>query len=194
MPNISADNKQLASHIAGVFGGKPTVRRHWDEAENSYVDILSSADRPNETVTSYATLGLSDFPILKDGKDVGVRAEFVGACASRYPEFANMLGTAAYCVINSRWLVHPYAIFPDIVAMYRPTVSMRHLFFVPPFLLWNSEPQTLHLPSKVVAWLMAVPISEAEYRYAINEGPEALEEAFVRNQIGVFDLERNSVF
>jgi hypothetical protein len=193
MPNVSVDNKQIASHIAGVFGGRPTVQRHWDADEKSWVGILASADRPIEHVTSYATIGLSDFPIMKDGKDIGVRTEFVGACASKYPEFANMLGTAAFCVINSRWLVHPHAIFPGVVEMYRPAGPMRHLFFVPPF-LWSPPPSTLTLPSKVVAWLMAVPISEGEYRHAIDEGPEALDQAFVRSQIDVFDLERKSLF
>jgi hypothetical protein len=143
-------------------------------------------------VTSYSTIGLSDSPILKDKRDLGIRAEFVGACASAFPEFANILATAAFCVINSHWLCHPGAIFPGVVEKHRPESPMRHLIFVPPF-LWDESLQTLQLPDKKVAWLMAVPISESEYGYAIDHGPDALGDVLEQEGIDVFDLDRASI-
>ena len=46
---------------------------------------------------------------------------------------------------------------------------------------------------KSVAWLMAVPISECEYRYAEAEGPDRLEDLFEQQQIDIFDINRPPV-
>jgi antitoxin YqcF len=118
--------------------------------------------------------------------------EFLGACASAYDQFANVVSTAALNVIKDQWFVYPGRIFPGAVATYYPDFTMKHLLFVPPF-LWDELVQTQEFPDKTVAWLLAVPISENEMRYASTNGPDALEELFEQEQIDAFDLERPSV-
>ncbi len=192
MTGASDENRTIAKAAASAFGGRPKVVRHWDEHEKSSVDILICADRPQKGVTAYSTIGLSESPLLKEGEDIGVRVELVGACASSCGEFANILSTAAFCIVNSGWFCSPGTIFPDVVGMYECSSTMRHLLFVPPF-LWEGELETLHLEARTVAWLLAVPISEAEYRFAEAEGADELERAFERAQIDIFNINRPSV-
>lgn len=185
---VSAANKQLAR--ADGFGRRPQVTRFRDEHETSRVDIAEAADSPVPGVTSYATLGLSDWPLMDDGQEYPARVEFLGAAASAYDQFANVISTAALNVIKDRWFVYPGRIFPNVVATYYPAFVMKHLLFLPPF-LWDF--QTQEFPDKTVAWLLAVPVSENEMQYARTNGPDALEELFEHKQIDLFDLERPSV-
>lgn len=188
---ISDSNKSLAQMLASVFRAKPRISRYWDEEERSCVDVMVCEHSPQENVFTYATLGLSDHPILNQGKDSGIRVEFVGAFGATFGEGANIISTAAFCVVNSKWEVRPGAIFPDVVGMYRKDSAMKHLLFCPPF-LWEKL-TTQELDDKTVAWLMLVPISENEYRFAEEKGSDALEDLFVEKQIDVFNLDRPSV-
>jgi antitoxin YqcF len=192
MAGVSDENRQIAKYLRAAFGGAPKVARYWDEANRSCVDVLTSEGQPQPGVSSFATIGLSDVPLMRDGREYPARVELVGACASATPGYGNMLATAAFCVINSQWFCGPGEVFPDVVSMYGASHTMKHLFFVPPF-LWEDRLQTLTLPSKTVAWLLAVPISEAERLLAVEHGADRLEERFEAEQIDLYDLDRPSV-
>ena len=192
MPDVSTDNKTIARTAVGAFGGSPKVTRFWDADEESFVDLLTCEGGPRDGVTSFSTLGLSDSPLLVDGREAGIRVELVGACASTCDAFGNILSTAAFCIINSKWSCSPGTMFPDIVGMYDCSSTMKHLLFVPPF-LWEERLETLDFDSKTVAWLLAVPVSDAEYAFAQSEGVEALENLFEEKQIDIYDINRPSV-
>jgi len=187
MAKVSDSNKILAKTLVGVFGVKPQISRYWDEKERSFVDIMVCEHSPQPNVFTYATLGLSDHMLTNER----TRVEFVGAFGAAFKESANIISTAAFCVINSKWEVRPGAIFPDVVCMYRNGSEMKHLLFCPPF-LWNNL-KTQELSDKTVAWLLLVPISENERRFAEENGSDALEGLFVEKQIDVFNLDRRSV-
>lgn len=192
MTKPSPDRRAIAKAAAAAFASSPDVNRYRDDQDKASIDILACADSPWAGVTSYATIGVSESPLVKDGKELNVRAELVGVCGSQYDGFANSLATAAFCVINSGWLVAPGVIFPDVLSMYEVSRTMRHLLFLPPF-LWNDQLQTLNLGGKQVAWLLAIPISEDELRLAQTEGVPALEGLFEKQQTDIFDLQRVSV-
>jgi hypothetical protein len=192
MSSITKDNKIIAMEVAKAFGGKPNVQRFWDERDTNYVDILKCVDRPQNNVTSYATIGLSDAPLYKDGSEYPARLELVGACGSRFEGLDNALATAAFCIINSKWFCYPGAVFSDILSMYTMSSSMHHFFFTPPF-LWEETLKTMTIGDKSVAWLLAVPISNEERAFAEDQGSDALETLFEEKQIDIFDLERQSV-
>lgn len=188
----TAENRQLARIVADVFDAKFVVNRYWDEAEKSHVEILACDGQPQTGLVSYSTLGLSDSPLFDDGQELDLRLELVGAGPADVEGFANVLATAAFCIINSKWFCCPGRIFPDIVAMHGISSTLEHVLFVPPF-LWESNFETVDLETKKVAWLQVVPISESELRFASSEGSEKLEERFEKAKIDVFDLNRKSV-
>jgi hypothetical protein len=188
----SSFDKAIARAAAAAFGTPPSVYCYWDDQHKASVDIVSCNDSPSSGVTSYATVGVSQIPLIKDGKDLGFRTELVGACGSQFADFGNCLSTAAFCVINSRWFVAPGVVFPDVISMYRTSGAMKHVLFLPPF-LWDERLQTIQVENERVAWLLAIPISENELRLAESKGVPALEDVLEKEEIDIFDLDRASV-
>ncbi|QHE62586.1 suppressor of fused domain protein [Rossellomorea vietnamensis] len=189
--SVSKENKEVARTAVNIFGGKPYVFKYRDDNQVSSIDILSCEDKNFEGVLSYSTLGLSDFANRYEENTIPLRVELVGA--SDFECFPNILATCAFNIINSNFECTFGTIFKDVVKMYLPNSSMKHILFLSPY-LWGDKFNTKNFEKKEVAWLMAIPISEQEKHYADNNGVEALEELlFELNQINVFDLERTSV-
>jgi antitoxin YqcF len=193
MAPASAENRELAAMVATAFGhARPHVRRYWDDAESHHIDIAQVTDSPAPGTTSHGTLGLSDYPLIENGAEYPVRCELVGTCASAFDFFPNILATSAFNIMTRQWFAAPGRIFPDVVAMYYPSFHVRHVMFCDPF-PWDEDLTTAEFPAKTVAWLLAVPVTEAERDYALSSGPHALVEVFVREQMDLFDLKRPSV-
>lgn len=186
------DNREIYRYVVSVFGGNPTVHQFLDDDKRSRIDIVTCEDSPIEGVSSYSTLGLSGHPLFLEGKEFPARTELVGACGARYDSFPQALATAAFCVINSRWFCHPYAVFPDVLAMYGESQTMKHVFFTYPF-LWDDRLAPLALAVREVHWLQAIPISDGEYSFAKEFGGEKLNDLFIERQIDIYDIHRSSV-
>lgn len=190
--SVTNGNKIVARNAIEAFGGKPSVIKYWDEKKESSIDILQSIDRPNSGVTAYSTIGLNEYSIGSISEDVPLVVEIVGACATKIDLFPNILASCAFNIINAKYKCYPGAIFENVVEFYIPGNSMKHILFSTPF-LWEDRLKTIQLPDKKVAWLLAIPISEEEFKYAKENGTEALEEIFDVNQIDIFDVKRKSV-
>ncbi|MEU7750304.1 suppressor of fused domain protein [Micromonospora sp. NPDC049171] len=190
MAEVTEANRSLARTVGAVFGGRPRVTRFWDGSHESHVEILTSAGQPQEGVTSYATIGLSDTPL--PGRVVPpLGVELVGVCYSDIAAYPKVLARAAFQVINSGWRCEPGAVFPGVVSAHLET-ALNHLLLAPPF-LWEDELPSRVVGDKTVAWLLALPISEGEADYRRRHGADALEDLFERAQIDIFDIGRPSV-
>jgi hypothetical protein len=189
---VSKAHKQIARTVATGLGGQARVVQYLDAAEESAIALVISRDRPYEGVTSYGTVGLSDWQVPgRLTPPLGV--EIIAACDSTKDWFANVVSTAAFCVINSGWTCQPGAVFPDVVAMYRRGATLPHLLFVEPF-LWDDDTfEPRRIGERTVAWLLTVPISQAERDFAAEHGADALEDRFEHAQIDIFDLDRQPV-
>lgn len=119
--------KAIARSLAATFGGKPSVNIWWDEPETTSVAFLRCDAAPQEGVSSFATVNLSDRAISAGGGPGDLRVEIVGACATRTREFPNVISTCAFSVIKDGWAIAPGAIFPDVVAMYGISRTLRHV-------------------------------------------------------------------
>ncbi len=188
---VSTENKLLARHVAGIFGGKPEVREYLHDTDPISVDILWCADRPHQGIASYSTIGLSDVPIPWGDKEFPVRLELAGACASSVDVFPNILSSAAFRMMRSGGVYHPGAAIEGYVSLYVPSTTVPHLYFTAPF-LWE-ELKTFDAGAKKVTWLLAVPIADSERAYLRQHGDQALEQLFAQHQIDLFDLHRPSV-
>lgn len=200
---VTPNDRRIAQIAARAFGAPDwTVRRYWDDAQVTSVDVLFAPDSPLEGVlvpdpvaggvNAFATIGMSDTPLMMDGKEYKVRAELVAADSGRCKTFPNIVATAAFHVMRSGFFCFPGAILPDVVAQYRASRSMRHLLFVPPF-PWERKLRTTKVGKKKVAWLMIVPISDRERDFADREGTDALEELLERAEADFLDIRRKSV-
>lgn len=189
---ISNINKLIAKSALLAFEGEPAVFEYWDDNKNKSIDLLCATNSPYGGVTSYSTIGLSEYSIGYDVDEKPLRAEIVGACATEYDYFPNILSTCAFSIINSNFSISPGEIFKDIIQMYYSNLEMKHVLFMPPF-LWEDTLKTIDVPEKKIAWLLAVPISEKECLFAHDRGVETLSELFEREVIDIFDLERKSI-
>jgi hypothetical protein len=193
MIQISNEQKEVAKYTASAFMvDKPPISRFWDDDHTNNVYVLEAADSPQRGVTSYATVGLSDHPLIFKDKEFGTRVEIIGACGSKFSDFANVLATLAFCVMNSKWFCAPGIIFPDIMKMYDLSLTMSDIYFCHPF-LWDDRLKSTRLGKKDVAWLLAVPISKEESAFAKEFGSEKLEELFSEKDIDIYNLDRASV-
>ncbi|MEO0826951.1 MAG: suppressor of fused domain protein [Cyanobacteria bacterium J06635_15] len=192
MKKVSDENRAIAKKVAAAVGGNPSVTRFWDEDEGHYIDLLLSENRPIHGVTTVASVGLSDVPLYFRGEEHPVRVEILGCCRSQDDLFPNMISTASFCIVKDHWFCCPGVIYPDVVSMYYPEISMRHLFFSAPF-LWEDALSVIEMTTKKVTFLLCVPISENERRYAVENSSSDLEKIFERENIDIFDLRRKSV-
>ncbi|RZK33108.1 MAG: suppressor of fused domain protein [Hymenobacter sp.] len=189
---VSSDNKVIAKTLATAFGVKPTVAKYWDDAHEASIDLLKCANPVEVDAVSYGTIGLSDHPLLQDGQEFPVRIELVGAAYARFADFPNILSSAALYIQRTGWFCAPGAVLRNAVEAYAPDGPLKHLLFTAP-MLWQDNLVTLSFETKKVAWLMAVPISEAEKAYKDQHGADALEDLFEEHQIDVLSLTRASV-
>jgi antitoxin YqcF len=191
---MTEENKEIFRSLLNTFGdknGKRNVQSYWDEAKENWIDIVACPDSPSQYVSSYGTIGLSDFSIHKEIDGIPLGIEIVGMCDTRFERFPNIISTCAFNIILDHATCSPGIIYKDMIEMYMSETSMKHILFVPPF-GWNTELRTLHFPTKKVAWLLAVPISEEEFQYAKDKGVDALETLLEEKQIEYYDLDRES--
>ncbi len=188
---VTKENKIIARTALEAFGGKPSVSKYWDENKVSNVDILAIKDRPCEGVTSYSTIGLSDYSIGYSVDEKPLRIEIVGASATIFEFSPNILSTCAFNIINTNLSISHGEIFKGVINVYYPDSEMEHVLFTSPF-LWEKL-KSVDFPDKKVTWLLAVPISTKEFLFAEKEGTEALEDLFEKKNINIFDVRRNSI-
>lgn len=183
--------KAIAKKVVQAFGGTPKVNRYNSDDNSLSIDLINCQNQPDEHVNSYGTVGLSEYPLIKDGQEFHVRIELVGAAESTYGKYPNLLKSAAFYIINEHWFCCPGAILCNIIDMYDPNLEMKHFFFTTPF-LWNELRET-KINELNITWLLAVPISENEKKYKDEFGENALEEKFEEAQIDIFDISRPSI-
>jgi hypothetical protein len=188
----SQSNRQIAVRLRDVVGPDPRVTRHRDDDGRSSVDIVQFSDAPDDGLNTYSTIGLSDTPLMSGGREFPARVELLLVASGTFSPASRVLGSAAFCVINSRWFCEPGAIFSDIISRYETGLEVKHLLFVPPF-PWGEELNMLRLPDKSVAWLLAVPITDQERQFAAERSADALEDLFAEHELDYFDFHRQSL-
>lgn len=185
------NDKLVAQRILQAVGGNPKVVEYRDRNENSAIDIFIGTDRPYEEITTYSTIGLSNYGIGLKSPNKEIRVEFVGGCESTYEKFGNVLSSCAFNIINDQFSCKPGTTYPNIISEYYEETSMKHVLFTNPF-LWDElgyiDTENVH-----ITWLMLVPISDKEFEFVRNNSAEELEDLFEKNEIDIFDLNRDSV-
>ncbi len=192
MPDVSESSKIVAKHVADAFGKRPKITYYWDVGDHYSVAIAAAVDSPTDGITSYSTVNLADWPMYVDGREHETRIEIAGSAPNEIGDFANAISTAAFCVIKQQWGCYPGAIFPDVLAMYHISTTMKHVLFMEP-VVWEKLEESLQLADRLVSWLAMTPIADSEYEYAKEHGWLALGQIFEDVDIDYWDLERKPV-
>lgn len=188
----SEANKQIAQAVRGVFGGAGfKVINYLDKDEKSEIYVMHCTETPEEGLISYCTIGLSDYP--DDGYEVNPPLGVEIIAVSNQPDFGEVVSTAAFCVINSGYKARPGGAFPGVVKLHHPDTTVPNLMFVEPY-LWDEQALgSRQYGEKTVAWLQAVPISDAETQFLLDNGAEALNGLFEQRDPDFVDLQRASI-
>jgi hypothetical protein len=189
---VSAENKALARHVAAAFGGRPRAQEYLHDAEPLGIDLVVCEGRPSPGLTSYATLGLSDTPMRKDGEEFPTRVELVGIMETTDAAFANVLAAAAFRVMRGNEFVYPGRVFAGYVAEYFPDAHLPHVYLTTPY-PWEDALRSTRFGAKLVSWLLAVPISESELAYLREHGDAAFEELLEAQNAQIMTLARPPV-
>jgi len=158
----------------------------------SEIYIMKVDDCPLDGVTTSATVGLSNYPLHLDGKELDARVEFIGVADSGTKNFGNFLATLAFCVINSKFFCAPGRIFQGILDMYSLSSTMSDIYFTYPF-IWEDRLKSIKIGESRIAWLLAVPISKSKSAFAQLHGSAKLESLLEENSADIFDINRPSV-
>lgn len=184
-----ATNKLIANNALKIFNAKPRIFRFADENEIKNVDLMICDDCPDDGVTSYGTIGLFNCNIGLTYNEKPLRSEILAACDSSVKDFANIVASATFEIMD-RKNAYPGYIIDDIVSMYIGKSEMEHILLTYPF-LWNNT-QNLPFDDMTVAYLMAVPVSNAEKKFCQQNGLDALETVFEEKQTDIYNIYRPS--
>jgi len=189
---INPDSNVVAQHIQKIIGGSPRSLRFKEPTKGTTLRIDAYEQRPWGGVTTYATVGLSSFPMCQDGKEFPVRAELLASAYGANDEVSFLLSEVSFHVMKSGWMCSPGSVLRDVVKKVGISSSLEHVYFNSPF-LWDGELGSTLISGVTVAWLMLVPITEAEYQFYKQSGHEALEARFSAAEIDIFNLGRKSI-
>jgi hypothetical protein len=182
----------VRNQAAKAFGARGVPSFHSDGAGPDRLEVLACTHSPQQNVTSYTTVGLSNHQLYRDGEVLPIRLELVAAAYERFPHIPAALASAAFRIIHDRRSCAPGVVFPDVPELTYISSTLTDLYFTSPS-LWGERPTAVHLGPASLAWLLAVPIARSESVYAAAQGPLELEKQLERSGIDVFDWNRTAV-
>lgn len=169
----------------------PKVLSYADESEEHHIDMYIGANRPDIGLTTYSTIGLSEYSIgLKNKAGKEIRVEFIGMCDSDFLEFPNIIASCAFNIIKDNYSCAPGMVNPNVIDLYYDGLEMRHIYYTYP-IYWDSLREK-SVDDHIVKWLLAIPISDNELEYLNKNGVEAFESLLEQNDTEVFDIYRKS--
>lgn len=183
-------NKRVAQELVKIIGGNSQIFRYYDEAEAKYVDIFCSKNVPQKGLQSCATIGLNNSDINLINGERELRVEILGACDIRIESFQSVIAAVALDIMDLH-KCYPGYIIENVINTYIPDSDMKHVLLICPF-VWEKA-ETIVLDDRYIAWLQIIPISESEYKYAIKNSVNELENLLEEKDIDVFDIYRESV-
>ena len=180
----------LARFARDKVGGEQRAMNYYDDEREVSVPVLQCLNTPHREMRTVTTLALHRHPNILETEDI--RVEFMMHANVLSEEVNNVVASAALNVIKSGWIAAPGVVYPGLIAEYIPSTEVPHV-------MW-SEPQfwpeltTIEVPETGrVHWLTAVPISELERNYLLENGFVALGEALRDAPFPWWDLNRPSM-
>lgn len=184
--------KWIFEILCKEIGSDVKVQNYYDKKNEAKIDIYIAKNKPDFELSTYSTIGLSEYTIgMTDMNDREIRVEFIGICSTDVDVFPNILASCAFNIINSKYTCKPGIVYPGVITPYLDETDMKHIYFTSPF-LWEGL-QGLEMNHNRLAWLLAIPISDAEFKYIQHNGNEAFEELLEQRDVGFSDIYRNSV-
>lgn len=181
-----SDLKKIAEYLRDLFDGSPNINRYYSPDESRYVDIIHT--NHSDDLTDIGTIGGC---LRKNHTEPEIPVEILGVIDRDYLEvFAETLSFIVLCMDTYNYCYMPGTVIIDAIPN-NQNYSMKHIWLWHPFCWDNID--TLELGEHNVAFLQAIPISEEERIYILENGSDAFEDLMEINNAQYFDLNRNPV-
>ena len=181
------DNKKIAQHALAFIGGTPTVFEYQNEDNTVSVDIMTCPDKTASKLSTLSTIGLANADIGKefDGKPLKVELMMIGRKDKEI--FANILAEAAFRIKENQHCEFGL-IIENVIEPYIDTAALKHVVLMQPVFWKNYSP--CELDGNIIAWLLALPISEKERLYIAQNGIDKFDEMLEKAGVDLADLQR----
>ncbi|MCI9077963.1 MAG: suppressor of fused domain protein [Lachnospiraceae bacterium] len=182
------DNKKIAKYALSFIGGTPEVIGYLNEDGTKNIDIMicSNGYIPDNVV--YSTVGLADTNIGKISENKALRTEII-ILGTEDERFADIISSIAFVIQDLEDCGHGMVI-NNVVSTYIENTELQHVILLHP-VFWDRY-NPLETENEIAAWLMAVPVTEAERQYIRANSIEDFEELLEKNNVDISDLYRVS--
>jgi antitoxin YqcF len=185
------DDQKILEAFTAVAGEVASTRRLTGR-DSRRTDIVTVENSPRAGVNSYSTIGLSVIPIGFLSGAVYLGAELTAVAGAKFDRYIDVLAVCVTAILESKQRLFPGAVCKDAFKDVYPDAAVKHLIFDTPQ-GWESDLLTLDLGVRQAAWLMAIPVTDAELNlYSDNETGE-LQERFDNLHTDLADFDRPSV-
>lgn len=163
----------IANYLREAFAGTPAVHRYFAADNVRYVDIIKTPHDDN--VTYLGTIGCSNRKMKgQPSKQQEIRVELISAVDAKYTEImSETLGFLTFCLDTDKAFYHPGVVVENAIPESSIT-KMRHVYLCDPF-LWEEGLPSIRLGKYPVAFLYAMPITDDEFQYYVENGLEAFD-------------------
>lgn len=183
------NNKKIAKHALGFIGGTPEVFSYHNDDETISVDIMTCADE-NFSVTTLSTIGISNVDIGKEIDDKPLRVELLMLGDAHEEIFENILASVAFKIKETQYCDFGL-IIENVIEPYVSDTTVKHILLMQP-VFWEKYSPCV-LDGNIVAWLLAIPISDDERNYIDQNGIDKFDAFLEKSNIDLIDLHRNNV-
>jgi antitoxin YqcF len=190
MSPVKEEYKEYSSYISDQIGGDDIdVVCYDDESGENEIDIYTNK---SEDGTVASTIGLMEIDQSVDPK-MKIYAEILMDDQDSNEFLSSILSTIAFFIMKEKWKIAPGVILKNVIEMYIPDLNVKHVMFIAPF-QWDDDMLEVHLSTKKIVYpLLAVPITERESKFVIENGSEALEKIWIEKDCDILNWKRKEV-
>lgn len=194
--DLNKYEEKMINVLKETLGGVQKAFSYQRENAEHKLDILYAKGSPNRNYLTASTLGLVNRTTGYEDTNTGkaIRAELIMSTYGGTDMAGKILSTAGIGIFNTNIRYGYGTVLKGVLEVYYPNSDMKHLFLMLPPPIWGKAFGVTDADDSVITFLYALPISQAECDYMSENGIDALQDRFVKENIDMFDLERKSIF
>ncbi len=183
------DNKKIAQYAWEFIGGTSEIFSYHNDDKTVSVDVMTCADE-NFSITTMSTIGLSNVDIGKEIEGKPLRVELLMLGNAHEETFENILASVAFRIKENQYCDFGL-IIENVIESYDGDATVNHVLLMQPVFWEKYSP--FELDGNIIAWLLAIPVSEDERNYIEKNGIDKFDELLGRSHVDLIDLRRGNV-
>lgn len=156
------------------------------------IDIAVIKKIPNINLDAHMTVGLSRYKLYSSPK-VPVHIELLTMSTPNTKNAVNLPLMVSSYFMDYHICLEPGSCLKDIISFSGiNTNHLEHVYFTLP-LVWGYSFDKIYTDEYIIHFLMPIGISNDEYFYIQNYGPDKFETLLLQSSVNIFDFNRTSI-